>query len=52
MNQKGDNISPQEKEKRFNVIKDIFNNIAKRKCSEDNIEKLEKWNYNKKCRHP
>ena len=40
MNQKGDNISPQEKEKRFNVIKDIFNNIAKGKCSEDNIEKL------------
>jgi len=40
MNQKGDNISPQEKEKRFNVIKDIFNNIAKGKCSESNIEKL------------
>jgi len=40
MNQKGDNISPQEKEKRFNVIKDIFNNIAKGKCSEGNIEKL------------
>ena len=40
MNQKGDNISPQEKEKRFNVIKDIFNNIAKGKCSEDNIEKF------------
>ena len=40
INNKGDNISPQEKEKRLNCIKDIFDNIAKEKCSEDNIEKL------------
>lgn len=40
INQKVDNISPQEKEKRFNDIKDIFNSISKGKSSEDNIEKL------------
>ena len=40
LNQKVDNISPQEKEKRFNHIKDIFNSISKGKSSEDNIEKL------------
>ena len=40
LNKKGENISQKEKEKRFNCIKDIFNNIAKGKSSEDNIENL------------
>jgi hypothetical protein len=30
LNQKGENLSPEEKEKRMNCLKDIFDNIEKR----------------------
>ena len=52
MNQKGDNLSPQEKAKRFNCIKELFNNIVKGKNQEENIEKLAELltNMNKKDR--
>ena len=42
LNKKGDNISPEEKAKRLNCIKELFNNIGKGKNQEENIEKLAK----------
>ena len=40
MNKKGNKLTPKEKEKRYNCIKDLFNNIAKGKNPDENIEKL------------
>jgi len=40
LNQKGENLSPEEKEKRMNCLKDIFDNIAKGGNPEQNLEKL------------
>ena len=39
-NNKGTNLTPEEKEKRSNCIKDLFNNIAKGGNKEQNLEKL------------
>ena len=40
MNKKGNKLTPKEKEKRYDCIKDLFNNISKGKNSDENIEKL------------
>ena len=40
LNQKGENLSPEEKEKRMNCLKDIFENITKGGNPEQNLEKL------------
>jgi len=40
LNQKGENLSPEEKEKRMNCLKDIFDNIEKRGNPEQNLDKL------------
>ena len=40
LNQKGENLSPEEKEKRMNCLNDIFDNIAKGGNPEQNLEKL------------
>ena len=39
-NKKGESLTPEEKEKRINCIKDIFNNITKGANKEQNLEKL------------
>ena len=38
---KGDKVSTEEKEKKFNNINDLLNNISKGKNSEENMKKLE-----------
>ena len=40
INNKGENLTPEEKEKKLNCIKDIFNNITKGANKEKNLEKL------------
>ena len=41
LTKKGDKVSSEEKEKQFNNIKDLLNNISKGKNSEENMKKLE-----------
>ena len=43
MNQKGENITPEEKQKRLQCLKDLYNNICKEgKNEEENLNKLAK----------
>lgn len=42
LNKKGDKITPKEKEKRLNCIKDLLDNITKGKSAQNNLDKIGK----------